>query len=103
MSGRQYKSFAEFWPYYIAEHSKPTTRALHAIGTSAGLVLMVAMIAIGKWWLFPLGLVVGYAFAWVGHFFVEKNRLDLTLETLCARTQKIARQIQAPGVTLPGQ
>ena len=74
MSGRQYKSFAEFWPYYIAEHSKPTTRALHAIGTSAGLVLMVAMIAIGKWWLFPLGLVVGYAFAWAGHFFIEKNR-----------------------------
>ena len=71
---RQYKSFAEFWPFYVAEHSKPLTRALHAIGTSAGLILMVGVIAIGRWRLFPLGLVIGYLFAWVGHFFVEKNR-----------------------------
>jgi hypothetical protein len=74
MSHRRYRSFAEFWPYYISEHSKPTTRVLHATGTAAGLMLMIAVIAIGKWWLFPLGLVLGYAFAWVGHFFVEKNR-----------------------------
>jgi len=74
MTKRQYKSFAEFWPYYVTEHSKPATRALHAIGSTAALVLMVTLIAFGKWWLFPLGLVVGYGFAWIGHFFVEKNR-----------------------------
>jgi len=74
MSERQYKSFAEFWPYYVSEHGKPATRALHAIGTTAAVCTMVAVIVIGKWWLFPLGLVPGYAFAWVSHFFIEKNK-----------------------------
>jgi len=74
MTDREYKSFAEFWPYYVSEHSKAATRALHAIGSTAGLILMLVVIAIGKWWLFPLGLVAGYGFAWVGHFFVEKNK-----------------------------
>ncbi len=74
MTEREYKSFAEFWPYYVSEHSKTATRALHAIGSSAGLILMLVVIAIGKWWLFPLGLVAGYGFAWVGHFFIEKNK-----------------------------
>ena len=74
MTEREYKSFAEFWPYYVSEHSKTATRALHAIGSTAGLILMLVVIAIGKWWLFPLGLVAGYGFAWVGHFFIEKNK-----------------------------
>jgi hypothetical protein len=74
MTEPQYNSFAEFWPYYVAEHSKAATRALHAVGTTAGLALMVTLVAIGKWWLFPLGLVPGYALAWIGHFFVEKNK-----------------------------
>jgi hypothetical protein len=74
MTERQYKSFAEFWPYYVAEHSKPATRALHAIGTTAGLIFIAALIARGKWWLFPLGLVPGYGLAWIGHFFIEKNK-----------------------------
>ncbi len=74
MNEREYKSFAEFWPYYVSEHSKAATRALHAIGSTGGLILMLVVIAIGKWWLFPLGLVAGYGFAWVGHFFIEKNK-----------------------------
>ena len=30
--------------------------------------------ASGRWWLFPLGLIPGYAFAWVAHFLIEKNK-----------------------------
>lgn len=74
MSERQFKSFGEFWPYYLGEHSKPATRALHYAGTLMAFALVVFFITIGKWWLFPLAFVPGYAFAWVGHFFVEKNR-----------------------------
>src|SRR6266705_7171628 len=40
MTEREYKSFAEFWPYYVSEHSKAATRALHAIGSTGGLILM---------------------------------------------------------------
>jgi hypothetical protein len=69
-----FRSFAEFWPHYASEHSKPVTRALHAVGSAAGLVLIAGTIALGRWWLFPLAFVPGYGLAWIGHFFVEKNK-----------------------------
>ena len=71
---RQYRSFAEFWPYYLREHSKPRTRALHYAGTT--LVVAIALFALlaGRWlWLLAIPLA-GYGFAWVAHFTVEKNR-----------------------------
>jgi hypothetical protein len=74
MSGRQFKSFAEFWPYYLSEHGKRATRWLHCVGSLIAIAVVIALIVNGRWWLFPLALVPGYAFAWFGHFFVEKNR-----------------------------
>jgi hypothetical protein len=74
MTQERYKSFAEFWPYYLSEHSQPATRLLHLIGTTAGIALIIYLVASGRWWLFPLGLVVGYGFAWVAHFMIEKNK-----------------------------
>ena len=68
------QNFTEFFAYYLREHAHPTCRALHYIGTT--LVFAVAAYAIATdslvyLWAMP---VVGYFFAWVGHFFVEKNR-----------------------------
>lgn len=74
MTDRRFNSFADFWPFYLGEHSKPATRLLHCLGTLTAIASVVALVAIGKWWLFPLALVPGYAFAWAAHFFVEKNR-----------------------------
>jgi len=74
MSNRRYKSFNEFWPFYVAEHSKPGTRWLHLIGTVIGTTVMIYFIASGRWWLFPLGLIPGYGAAWIAHFVIEKNR-----------------------------
>ena len=74
MTNRQFNSFSDFWPYYLGEHSQPATRVLHYLGTLTALSLVIALIAIGKWWLFPLALIPGYAFAWAAHFFIEKNR-----------------------------
>ena len=74
MTERRFTSFAEFWPYYLSEHSKPVTRLLHYLGTLIAVVLLITLIAIGRWWLFPLAFLPGYAFAWIGHFFFEKNR-----------------------------
>lgn len=67
-------NYSEFWDFYVREHSKPATRALHFIGTSLGLVLLLWFVWSGRWYYFPLFLVVGYAFAWFAHFVVEKNR-----------------------------
>lgn len=58
----------------MREHSKPLTRGLHFIGTTLGLALLIYFVAIGRWYLFPVFLVVGYAFAWFAHFAVERNR-----------------------------
>ena len=68
------KTYAEFWDFYVAEHSKPMTRILHLIGTTLGIALLVFFVASGRWYFFPIFLVVGYAFAWFAHFVVEKNR-----------------------------
>ena len=74
MSEENYHSFADFWPHYVNEHSQPATRLLHLIGTVLGLALVAYFIFTGRWWLFFLGLIPGYGAAWVGHFFIEKNR-----------------------------
>ena len=74
MSEREFKSFTEFWPYYLGEHSKPATRILHCFGSLIAVGVVIAFVAIGKWWLIPLALAPGYAFAWMGHFFIERNR-----------------------------
>jgi hypothetical protein len=68
------QNYTEFWDFYVQEHSLPTTRLLHFIGTSLGILLLVWFIWRGTWYYFPLCMVAGYGFAWVAHFFVEKNR-----------------------------
>jgi len=74
VNNHRYKSFSEFWPFYLAEHSKPATRLLHLIGTTIATAMMLYLVISGRWWLFPLGLIPGYAFAWFAHFVIEKNR-----------------------------
>ena len=69
-----YKSFTEFYPFYLSEHANRTSRRLHFVGTSLGLALALhALSTLNFWWLLA-ALACGYAFAWVGHFFFEKNR-----------------------------
>src|SRR6185295_6210278 len=74
MSNERYKSFSEFWPFYVSEHSRTATRWLHLIGTTAGIALVIYFIASGRWWLFLLGFIPGYGCAWLAHFLVEKNK-----------------------------
>jgi hypothetical protein len=70
----RFASFREFYPFYLSEHANRTSRRLHFIGSCGVLVLAAVAIARGDpWWLLA-ALVCGYGFAWVGHFFFEKNR-----------------------------
>jgi hypothetical protein len=66
--------FRSFWPDYVRQHSRPLTRGLHYLGTAGLLVVAAAAAATGRWRLLALLPVVGYGFAWMGHFLVEKNR-----------------------------
>ena len=70
----RYRTFKEFYPFYLQEHSNSTCRRLHFAGSTIVLLLVALVIVTGELallWLLP---VVGYGFAWVGHFFFEHNR-----------------------------
>lgn len=68
------RSFSDFWPIYVRAHSHAGTRLLHFTGTALGWILVVAAVVQRNAWLVLAALVVGYGFAWVGHFFVEHNK-----------------------------
>ena len=73
MIGRELGTFEEFWPHYLGEHLHPRNRALHFTGTTLVYVIAIlGLLATPRWFL--LAPVVGYGFAWVGHFLVERNR-----------------------------
>ena len=69
-----FNSFKAFYPYYLKEHRNVTCRRLHFIGSLLVLMVIITALLSQKFallWLLP---VIGYGFAWVGHFFFEKNR-----------------------------
>ncbi len=68
------KSFAEFWPFYLKEHSNPLNRRLHFVGTFLAHIILIYSIATQQWGLLWIIPILGYGFAWVGHFIIEKNR-----------------------------
>jgi hypothetical protein len=70
----EFRTLREFWPFYLREHSRRGTRALHLSGTALAILLVLLAIALAQPWFLLGALVSGYAFAWVGHYFVEHNR-----------------------------
>ena len=72
--GRRFARFTQFYTFYLGEHANRTSRRLHFVGTSLSLLCLLAAIAQSNAWWILAALVCGYGFAWVGHFFFEKNR-----------------------------
>lgn len=71
---RPFRSFGEFYTFYLSEHTHRTSRRLHFVGTTIALVLLLAAVTTRAWWLAVIALLPGYLLAWVGHFFFEHNR-----------------------------
>lgn len=70
----RYQSFSEFYPFYLSQHENRTCRRLHVAGSLCVLALLAYTLATQRWvllWLLP---VLGYGFAWVGHFRFERNK-----------------------------
>ena len=72
MSG--FRSFSEFYPYYLSEHKDPVCRRLHYIGSTLVLAILVTLVVTGLWGYWWLMLLAGYGFAWLGHFKFEHNK-----------------------------
>lgn len=71
---KKYQSFADFYPYYLSEHQDTVCRRLHFVGSSLIIFTIIYAVLNAQFvllWLIP---VLGYGFAWVGHFFYEHNR-----------------------------
>ena len=74
MATERIKSFKEFWPFYLGEHSLPLTRAIHFVGTTLALLQIVYATVSLTWQPLVGALISAYFCAWTSHFFVEKNR-----------------------------
>jgi len=70
----RFQSFSAFYPFYLSQHANRTCRRLHVLGSTLVLAVLLYALVTQSWvylWLLP---VLGYAFAWVGHFFFEHNK-----------------------------
>ena len=70
----QFKRFRDFYPYYLAEHADRRCRALHYIGSTLVLVVLAYAVITQQWLWLVLLPILGYGFAWCGHFVFEKNK-----------------------------
>lgn len=74
MTDKKFNSFKEFYPFYLSQHQNSVCRTLHYVGSALVLVVLVFALLGGQYlylWALPF---IGYGFAWVGHFFFEKNK-----------------------------
>tara|TARA_B100001971_G_C18268024_1_gene596406 strand:- start:88474 stop:88821 length:348 start_codon:yes stop_codon:yes gene_type:complete len=74
MSDKEYKTLKEFYPFYLTEHVNRTNRILHVIGTTLVILFLAYLILTQQFKLLIIAPLIGYGFAWVGHFIFEKNR-----------------------------
>lgn len=68
-----YATFREFYLHYLTEHQHPANRFLHFIGTSSLILLIIHYFLIGHAVVLLLAPLASIGFAWIGHFFIEKN------------------------------
>ena len=73
-SGKTYASFEDFWPDYVRAHTNKTNRQLHFVGSTLAAACVVGGVITRRPLLLLAAPVVGYGFAWVGHFVFEKNK-----------------------------
>ncbi|MGE4407428.1 Mpo1-like protein [Pseudomonas sp.] len=73
-AAERFTRFADFYPFYLAEHSNPTCRRLHYVGSLLVLAILGYALLTQQWWWLLAMPIAGYGFAWVGHFVFEKNR-----------------------------
>ena len=71
---KAFGSFAEFYQFYLSEHSDPLNRRLHFTGCVLVIAVILCALIFREWLFLVLAPVFGYGLAWVGHYFIEKNR-----------------------------
>jgi hypothetical protein len=73
MNTQKFETFSEFYSFYLSQHKNPTCRSLHLLGFFFGSLTFAIVLVTANWVYLPATLLFAYGFAWVGHFFFEKN------------------------------
>jgi hypothetical protein len=68
------KSYSEFYQFYLTEHANPISRRLHFVGTALVFIEAIVFSYADLWQYWYILPITGYLFAWIGHFFFEKNK-----------------------------
>ena len=67
------KKFSDFWPYYLTQHKHSGCKKMHFWGTFIAIACFIYAVESKQYLFLLLGFSLGYLFAWIGHFFIEKN------------------------------
>ncbi|CAM4098393.1 DUF962 domain-containing protein [Pseudoalteromonas byunsanensis] len=70
---KQFKTFQEFYPYYLQQHQNPWCRICHYLGSTMVIVTFFAAFYWHDAMYLLLAPCFGYGFAWVGHYVFEHN------------------------------
>ena len=69
-----YASFEEFLPFYFSQHKSRINKKLHFVGTTGALLCFIIFFITFNFYFFISAFIFGYGCAWIGHFFIEKNK-----------------------------
>ena len=71
---KKIRSFKDFYPFYLEQHNSSSNKLFHFIGTSISIIFLFKLFVSLNLIYLLFALIAGYGFAWVGHFFIEKNK-----------------------------
>ena len=101
------KTFAEFYPFYLSEHSNRTCRRLHFLGSTLALVCLAMLLATGRMQYLLYGLLCGYDSKNGGVALFAGNNSDGAFANLritptsqpgCISTSVTLRRVKVKGV-----
>lgn len=70
-------TFKDYWPQYVAHHSRVLTQQLHFWSLTLYFLSWPFSFFTGLWWSIPATLVVGYLLAYFTHRFIEKSPFNV--------------------------
>jgi hypothetical protein len=73
-ASEKFRSYDEFFQFYLHEHSDAGNRRMHALGMFLGFVVAVAAVATRHYRYVLLWVPIAYALSFAGHFLIEKNK-----------------------------
>ena len=71
---KRIKSFKEFYPFYLDQPEKNINKLFHFFGTLISILFLIMLFISYDLSYLLYALLSGYGFAWIGHFFIEKNK-----------------------------